>query len=91
MRKWERNSSAVSEDGGGGGAPDMRTEVPLQPMERTMLDQAVPLQLMLYYVREDINTAAIGGPHTTAGGYGLKESAAHGEPQDQTQSQNCSP
>ena len=47
MRLCERNNSAgtkVSEDGGGGGAPGNGAEVSLQPMEKTMERQAVPLQ-----------------------------------------------
>ena len=44
-----RNSSAdtkVSEEGGGGGAPGARAEIPLQPVVKTMVRQAVPLQAM---------------------------------------------
>ncbi|GAB0178069.1 epimerase family protein SDR39U1 [Grus japonensis] len=48
--EWEdvRNSAdtKVSADGGGGGAPDTRAEVPLQPVVKTMVRQAVPLQPM---------------------------------------------
>ncbi|GAB0206511.1 epimerase family protein SDR39U1 [Grus japonensis] len=36
----------VHEDGGGGGAPDTRAEIPLQPLVKTMVKQAVPLQPM---------------------------------------------
>jgi len=36
----------VSEDVGGGGAPGARAEVPLQPVMKTMVRQAVPLQHM---------------------------------------------
>ncbi|GAB0186006.1 mitochondrial enolase superfamily member 1 [Grus japonensis] len=39
MRTCERNNSAdtkVSEEGGGGGAPGTRAEIPLQPVEKTM-------------------------------------------------------
>ncbi|GAB0180577.1 AN1-type zinc finger protein 5-like [Grus japonensis] len=49
MRRCERNSSAdtqVSADGGGGGAPGAEAEIPLQPVEKTMARQAVPLQPM---------------------------------------------
>jgi len=45
----ERNSSGdtqVSEEGGGGGVPSAGAEIPLQPMEKTMVRQAVPLQPM---------------------------------------------
>ena len=44
-----RNSSAdteVSEEGGGGGAPGTGAEIPLQPMVKPMVKQAVPLQPM---------------------------------------------
>ncbi|GAB0186125.1 mitochondrial enolase superfamily member 1 [Grus japonensis] len=49
VRIHERNNSAdtkVSEEGGGGGAPGAGAEIPLQPMEKTMVKQAVPLQPM---------------------------------------------
>ncbi|GAB0207935.1 tRNA:m(4)X modification enzyme TRM13 [Grus japonensis] len=36
----------VSEEGGGGGAPGARAEIPLQRMEKTMVKQAVPLEPM---------------------------------------------
>ncbi|GAB0183808.1 AN1-type zinc finger protein 5-like [Grus japonensis] len=47
VRTCERNNSAdtqVSEEGGGGGAPGTGAEIPLQPLEKTMVRQAVPLQ-----------------------------------------------
>jgi len=47
VRICERNDSEgskVSEEGGGGDAPGARAEVPLQPMEKTMVRQTVPLQ-----------------------------------------------
>ena len=47
MRIHERNNSAdtkVTAEGGGGGAPGTGAEIPLQPMEQTMVMQAVPLQ-----------------------------------------------
>ena len=34
----------VREEGGGGGAPGARAEIPLQPVVKTMVRQAVPLQ-----------------------------------------------
>ncbi|GAB0182143.1 acid sphingomyelinase-like phosphodiesterase 3b [Grus japonensis] len=45
--RCERNNAAdtkVSEEGGGGGAPGARAEIPLQPLEKTMVRKAVPLQ-----------------------------------------------
>ncbi|GAB0209697.1 potassium/sodium hyperpolarization-activated cyclic nucleotide-gated channel 1 [Grus japonensis] len=47
MRICERNNSAgtkVSEEGGIGGAPGARAEIPLQPVEKTIVKQAVALQ-----------------------------------------------
>ena len=49
VRRCERNNSAdtkVSEEGGGGGAPGAGAEIPLQPVVKTMVRQAVPLQPM---------------------------------------------
>ncbi|GAB0195124.1 hypothetical protein GRJ2_001977700 [Grus japonensis] len=48
-RICERNNSADtkgSAEGGGGDAPGTGAEIPLQPMEKTMVRQAVPLQPM---------------------------------------------
>ena len=41
-----RETTKVSEEGGRGGAPGTRAEIPLQPMEKTLVRQAVPLQPM---------------------------------------------
>ena len=49
VRICKRNNSAdteISEEGGGGGAPGTGAELPLQPMMKTMVRQAVPLQPM---------------------------------------------
>ncbi|GAB0183081.1 acid sphingomyelinase-like phosphodiesterase 3b [Grus japonensis] len=50
VTRCERNNSAdtkVSEEGGAGGGPGTGAEIPLQqPMEKTMVRQAVPLQPM---------------------------------------------
>ena len=49
MRICERNNSAdteVGEEGGGGGAPGAGAEIPLQPVVKTMVRQAGPLQPM---------------------------------------------
>ena len=57
MRQCERNSPAdtrVSEEGGGGGAPGVRKEIPLQP-EETMVRQAVPLQSMEAHSGADLH------------------------------------
>ncbi|KAM6188280.1 uncharacterized protein WM294_016059 isoform 1-T3 [Sarcoramphus papa] len=76
VRIYERNNSAdtkVSEKGGEGGAPDTGTEIPLQPMVKTIVRQAVPLQPMEVNGGADIHPAAHGGPHDGAGGCALKE------------------
>jgi len=44
---WNGNCSRKSRhQGGGGGAPGTGAEIPLQPMEKTMVRQVVPLQPM---------------------------------------------
>ena len=58
MRICERNNSAdtkVSEAGEGGGAPGSGAEIPLQPVEETMVRQAVPLQSMEVHGGADIH------------------------------------
>jgi len=45
----------VSAEGGGGGAPGARTEIPLHPVEHTMVRQAVPLQTMGVHSGADIH------------------------------------
>ncbi|GAB0205093.1 epimerase family protein SDR39U1 [Grus japonensis] len=47
-REDVRNSAdtKVSAEGGGGGAPGAGAEIPLQPVVKTMVKQAVPLQPM---------------------------------------------
>ena len=47
LRMRKRNNPAdtkVSEEGGGGGAPRAGADIPLQPMVKTMVKQAIPLQ-----------------------------------------------
>jgi len=78
-RTHERNNSVdtkVREEGGAGGAPGAGAEMsPLQPMEQTMVRQAVPLQPMV----EQISTCSLWkGPHARAGG-GLNEDVTLGE------------
>ena len=49
MTICERNNAAdtkVSEEGGAGGAPGAGAEIPLQPVVKAMVRQAVPLQPM---------------------------------------------
>ncbi|GAB0181411.1 hypothetical protein GRJ2_000606400 [Grus japonensis] len=62
---YERNNSAdtkASEEGGGGGAPGARAEIPLQPLEKTMVRQAVPLQPMKVHGRADIHLQPMEDP-----------------------------
>ncbi|KAK4816909.1 hypothetical protein QYF61_024919 [Mycteria americana] len=65
VRICERNNSAdtkVSEEGGAGGAPCARAEIPLQPMEKTMVRQAVPMQPMEVHGGADIHLQPIEDP-----------------------------
>ena len=58
MRRCERTSPAdpqVSAEGGGGGAPGTRAEIPLQPVGKTMVRQAVPLQPREVHGGEDLH------------------------------------
>jgi len=58
VRICERNNAAdtkVSEEVRGGGAPGAGAEIPLQPMQKTMVWQAVSLQHMEVYCRADIH------------------------------------
>ena len=45
----------ISEEGEGGGAPGARAEIPLQPMVKTMVGQAVSLQPMEVHGGADIH------------------------------------
>ena len=65
VRRCERNNSAdtkVSEEGGGGGAPGAGAEIPLQPMVKTMVRQAVPLQPMEVHGGADIHLQPMEDP-----------------------------
>ena len=65
VRRCERNNSAdtkVSEEGGGGGAPGTRAEIPLQPVVKTMVRQAVPLQPMEVHDGADIHLQPVEDP-----------------------------
>ena len=58
MRKCERKSPAdtkISEEGGGVDAPGARAEIPLQPVVKTMVRQAVRLQPMEVNCGADIH------------------------------------
>ncbi|KAK4816070.1 hypothetical protein QYF61_011294, partial [Mycteria americana] len=65
MRICERNNSAdtkVSEEGGGGGAPGAGAQSPLQPVVKTMVRQAVPLQPMEVHGGADIHMQPVEDP-----------------------------
>ncbi|PKU42960.1 hypothetical protein llap_6721 [Limosa lapponica baueri] len=49
-------------------------------MEKTMVNQVVPLQPMEDPCGADIHNAASGGWHTGVGGCSLKDAGDHGEP-----------
>ncbi|GAB0187535.1 AN1-type zinc finger protein 5-like [Grus japonensis] len=46
LEQFAPEDTKVSAEGGGGAAPGTGAEIPLQPMVKTMVRQAVPLQLM---------------------------------------------
>ncbi|GAB0209410.1 hypothetical protein GRJ2_003406700 [Grus japonensis] len=65
LRICERNNSAdtkVSEEGGEGGAPGTGAEIPLQPVVKTMVRQAVSLQLMEVNGGSDIHVQPVDDP-----------------------------
>jgi len=62
VRLCERNSSAdteISERGGRGGARDTGADIPLQPVVKTMVSQAVPLQPMEINSGADIHLQCV--------------------------------
>jgi len=65
VRICERNNSAdtkVSEEGGGGGAPGAGAEIPLQPVVKIMMRQAVALQPMKVHGGADIHLQPVENP-----------------------------
>ena len=65
MRTCVSNNSAdtkVSEEGGGGGAPGAGVEMPLQPVVKPMVRQAVPLQPMDVHGGADIHLQPMEDP-----------------------------
>ncbi|GAB0185696.1 AN1-type zinc finger protein 5-like [Grus japonensis] len=52
----------VREEGGEGGAPGAGAEIPLQPMEKTKVRQAVPLQPMQVHGGADIHLQPVEDP-----------------------------
>ncbi|KAK4811165.1 hypothetical protein QYF61_019796 [Mycteria americana] len=95
VRICERNNSAdtkVSEEGGGRGAPGTRAEIPLQPVVKTMVRQAVLLQPMEVNSGADIHPAACEGPHVGAGGCARRRLWPCGEPAlEQAPGRTCDP
>ena len=57
-----RETTKVSEEGGRGGAPGTRAEIPLQPMEKTLVRQAVPQQSMKVHSEADIHLQTMADP-----------------------------
>ncbi|GAB0210103.1 hypothetical protein GRJ2_003476100 [Grus japonensis] len=57
---YRQDGTKVSEEGGG--APGARAEIPLQPMEKTMVQQAVPLQPMEVDSGADIHLQPVEDP-----------------------------
>ena len=66
----------VSEEGGVGGAPGTRVEVPLQPMEESTVKQAFPAVHGEDHTRADTHTVAREGSHAGAGEKREEEGAA---------------
>jgi len=65
VRRCERNNSAdskVRQDGGTGDAPGAGGEIPLQPVMKTMVRQAVPLQPMGVHSQADIHLQPMEDP-----------------------------
>jgi len=64
VRTCERNNSAdteVGEEGGRGDVPDAGAGIPLQPLMKTMVRQAVPLQPMEVHSEADIHLKPMEG------------------------------
>lgn len=78
-----RNSPAdtkTRERKGKGGAPGVGTDIPVQPLRRTMAKQIVLLQLMEDHAGAGIHTVAHQGPQAAASRCFLKEDASCEEP-----------
>ncbi|GAB0209175.1 AN1-type zinc finger protein 5-like [Grus japonensis] len=56
------DDTKVSEEGGGGGVPGARAEIPLQPVVKTMVKQAVPLQPVEVNGKADIRLQPVEDP-----------------------------
>jgi len=62
VRIHERNNSADPKVREGGGVPSAGAEVHLQPVEKTMVRQAVPLQPVEAHSGADINLQPVDDP-----------------------------
>ena len=62
MRENTLQDTKVSEEGRGGGAPGAGADIPLQPMGKTMVRQAVPLQPMEVHGGADLHLQPMEDP-----------------------------
>ena len=65
MKICQRNKFAdtkVSEEGGGGGTPGTGAEIPHQPVIKTMVRQAIPLQPMEVHSGADLHLQPMQDP-----------------------------
>lgn len=83
MRKCKINNSADTMAGKEQGercAPGTGAENSLQPMEKTLVMEVVPLKPIKVHGGADIQTTSQRGSHAGSGEYILKEAAACGKP-----------
>lgn len=89
-----RNSSAdtkVTEEGGWGSDTGTRAHIPLQPMDKTMMKQAVPLEPTEVHV-EQVSTLWATKDPLLEQVDALKKAAVHGKPiQEQAPGRQCGP
>ena len=62
MREMTLQTARSVKKKGGGGAPRTGAEVPLQPMEKTMVRQALPLQPMEVHSGADLHLRPMQDP-----------------------------
>jgi len=62
VRSESSADTKTSAEGVRGGAPGSGTEIPLQPMEQTMVRQTVPLQSMEVHPGADLPLQPMEGP-----------------------------
>jgi len=96
LGEWEEWGRALQAPGSvkkeGERCSRRQSRSPLQPVVRTMVKQAVPLQPMEYHGGARFHVAAYGGDHSGAGGPAPMETAAWGRPlPEQILGQTCSP